>query len=384
MPYALATVQAMSQPKCPSVDHLLARSDGGLARVRLPGGRIDADGLVALAEAADRWGNGVVEMTNRANLQIRGVRTDAAAGLADALLSAGLSFGVYGDRRRNVLMGPLCDLDPDAVDYGPLLDPLLRALSSEPRLDALSDKFGLALDGGGAWPLTARRAAVIAQPGPEPSTAVVTCAWSPPRVLEQADLAIELAAIAATSINHSYRSIVVAGKAAPVAGPIGCGANWVGAMPTLGRVDATTLVGLAELARRHCSGTLRLTAWRSVLFPRPSEPGPLIAGLHRLGLVVDPNDPAAAVIACAGIAACTSALADVMGDARRVIEARRERGAPVKSIHFSGCNKCCAQCTPASITLIASEPGRYDIYRSGRVVATGLSAPQTIEEASTL
>lgn len=361
---------------------MLVRSDGGLARIRRPGGRIDARGLDAVAEAADRWGNGTVEITNRANLQLRGVEPEAASGLAGALISAGLSFGDHGDRRRNVLMGPLCDLDPEAVDYGPVLDPLLSELDSHPRLDALSDKFGLALDGGGAWPLTGRRAAIVVQPGADPETAAVTCGWGPPRTVYRADLAGELAALAAASIDHPYRGVEVPGAAAPLAGPLGRGPGWVGAMPPLGRVDAPTLAGLAGLARRHCGGQMRLTPWRSVVFARPSCPDRLTAALGRLGLVVDPQDPAAAVVACAGTAGCTSALADALGDARRVIAARRERGAPVESIHVSGCDKRCAQQAPASVTLIATGPGRYDLFRAGRIAAGRLSAAEAVEEAS--
>ncbi len=372
----------MSQPACPSVEHLLARSDGGLARIRRPGGRLDADGLTALAEAADRFGSGTVEMTNRANLQIRGVRPGAGSRLAAALVSAGLSCGPSGDRRRNVLMGPLGGLDPDAVDYGPLLDPLLAALDSDPRLDALGDKFGMALDGGGAWPLSGRRAAIVARPGADPRSVVVTCGWAPPRTVERAELVGVLASAAADSIGRPYRSVVVPGPAAPPVGPLGAGPGWVGAMPPLGRAGAATLVGLAELARRHSGGALRLTTWRGAVFPEPTDADRLMAGLRRLDLVVDRDDPAGAVVACAGTAGCTSALTDAMGDAQRVIRARRKRGAPVVGIHVSGCAKRCAQRAPAAVTLVGAGPGRYDLYRGEEFGPAGLGASEAVEEAS--
>ena len=372
----------MSQPACPSVEHLLARSDGGLARIRRPGGRLDADGLTALAEAADRFGSGTVEMTNRANLQIRGVRPGAGSRLAAALVSAGLSCGPSGDRRRNVLMGPLGGLDPDAVDYGPLLDPLLAALDSDPRLDALDDKFGMALDGGGAWPLSGRRAAIVARPGADPRSVVVTCGWAPPRTVERAELVGVLASAAADSIGRPYRSVVVPGPAAPPVGPLGAGPGWVGAMPPLGRAGAATLVGLAELARRHSGGALRLTTWRGVVFPEPTDADRLMAGLRRLDLVVDRDDPAGAVVACAGTAGCTSALTDATGDAQLVIRARRQREAPVVGIHVSGCAKRCAQRAPADVTLVGAGPGRYDLYRGEEIGPANLSASEAVEEAS--
>lgn len=374
----------MSEPSCPSVEHLLARSDGGLARIRRPGGRIDADGLSALAEAADRFASGTVEITNRANLQIRGVRPGAESRLAGALVAAGLSCGASGDRRRNVLMGPLGGLDPDGVDFDPVLEPLLSALDSDPRLDALSDKFGVALDGGGSWPLSGRRAALVATPGPgrDPETVVVTCGWAPPRTVERAELAALLASAAAASIEHPYRGVVVPGPLPPPAGPLGPGPGWVGAMPLLGRASAATLAGLGDLARRHCGGALRLTPWRGVVFAEPTDAEGLIAGLRRLDMVVEPDDPAAAVVACAGTAGCTSALTDAMGDARRVIGARRERGAPVESIHVSGCAKRCAQRSPAALTLVGTGPRRYDLYRAEGIASSGLGASEAVEEAS--
>lgn len=385
VPYLLATVLEMAEPSCPSVENPMARSDGALARIRRPGGRIDADGLAAVADAADRWGNGIVEITNRANLQLRGIRSGSSTAVAAALTDAGVSAGAVGDLRRNLLLGPLGDLDPDAVDYAPLMGPLLRELDSDHRLDSLSDKFGIAMDGGGEWPLAGRRAAVVVSPVTDGEAALLSCSWGPARTVAKSELPGELAAAAVASLDHRYRSVVVPaapGKGIPQAGPLGRGPGWVGAMPALGRTDGSTLDRLAGLARRHSGGHLRLTPWRGVVFTQPSDPDHLVAALGRLGLVVDRDDPAASVVACTGTTGCTSGLTDSMGDARRVIEARRERAAPAAGIHISGCGKCCAQRHPAAISLVGSGPGRYDFYRDGRIQASGLDAAAAIEAAS--
>jgi precorrin-3B synthase len=372
----------MPMSTCPSVANVVARADGGLIRIRRPGGRIDATGLDGLADAAERWGNGVVEITNRANLQLRGIRPADAGAVASALEAAGLSSGPDGDRRRNVLVDPLGDLDPTAVDLGPMLRPILEGLDADRRLDALDDKFGVALDGGGSWSLAGRRAAVVVVAGPAPGTALVTCSWLPSEVVAIADLPAVVAAAAVASLGQPRRSVVVPGAARPASGPLGVGAGWVGAMPPLGRTDAATLAALAGLARRYCAGPARLTPWRGVVYPGVEDRHRLRDELADLGLVVDRSDPASAVIACAGSTGCTSGLGDAVADATQVIGARRAAGSPALGIHVSGCAKGCAQSAPADVTLIAAGGGRYDVYRRGQRDSPGVLAAEAIALAS--
>jgi precorrin-3B synthase len=52
---------------------IVAARDGGICRIKLPGGLLLADQAEAVADAAERFAGGVIEATNRANLQIRGI-----------------------------------------------------------------------------------------------------------------------------------------------------------------------------------------------------------------------------------------------------------------------------------------------------------------------
>lgn len=382
---------------CPSVDNVVARADGGLARIRVPGGRIDAAALLAVADAAQRWGSGVVEITSRANLQLRGIRHGAASALAEALVGSGVSGGPPADRRRNVLLDPLGDLDPEAEDLGPLLGPLLAALDADPRLDGLDDKFGFAIDGGGSFSVAGRRAAVVAAPTGMRGVMGVCWGWAPdgdegsparPRRVARGALVDALVETAVGSLGRPRASVEVPAASEEVVvritGPLGVGTAWVGAMPALGRADASVVAAMATAARRYSNGLLRLTPWRGVVFPAvaPDDRGALLEDLTVGGLVVDPSDPASTVVACAGSRGCTSGLTDAIGDARRVIAARREAGSGPAPLHLSGCAKCCAQRTPLSLTLVGSGPDHYDVYGDGDLRVRAVSGAEAVALAA--
>ncbi len=152
---------------CPGLVRVVAAADGGLCRIKLPGGRLDARQARAIAAAARAYGSGAIDATNRANLQLRGIRDGAADALTRALLDAGLgpradatakstadatadaAALAASDDLRNVMLGPLAGHDPAAlVDSRALVAPLLDMLASEPRRGELSPKFSIQLDGG--------------------------------------------------------------------------------------------------------------------------------------------------------------------------------------------------------------------------------------------
>lgn len=124
---------------CPGVLHLAEMADGGLARVRTPGGRLTAAQARAVADLAERLGSGVVDLTNRANLQIRGLPLGGGADLGAGLRAVGLFVDGPADRRRNVLLDPLSGLDPtERLDLRPLAETLDRALIAAPWIGGLS------------------------------------------------------------------------------------------------------------------------------------------------------------------------------------------------------------------------------------------------------
>ena len=150
---------------CPALSRIVAARDGGLCRIKLPGGKLLARQAFAIADAADLHASGVVELTNRANLQVRGVKAGSEALLTRQLSDAGLGPRVgttpsidpaladrqalIADDARNLLLSPVAGIDADALyDTTPLAEQILALLQSEPRLAELSPKFSVLLDGG--------------------------------------------------------------------------------------------------------------------------------------------------------------------------------------------------------------------------------------------
>ncbi len=125
--------------------------DGPLIRIRLPGGRVRADQLRVVAALAQRFGNGRIDLTNLANLQVRGLRRVRPAALKAALGGAGLlPRAVWADRFRNIQGDPLAGLAGDElIDAGPVIDALDKALQGAPVLEACHNKFSYVVDGGG-------------------------------------------------------------------------------------------------------------------------------------------------------------------------------------------------------------------------------------------
>ncbi|HEX9448198.1 MAG TPA: precorrin-3B synthase [Dongiaceae bacterium] len=149
---------------CPGLFRLAPALDGGICRVKLPGGRLTADQAEAVAEAAQRFSGADIELTNRANLQIRALQARDEEALIAALLASGLGPKpsatdaacdldgpalLGSDDVRNVMVSPLAGRDPQQIiDVLPLADQLLASLQGNRRYHTLSPKFAIQIDGG--------------------------------------------------------------------------------------------------------------------------------------------------------------------------------------------------------------------------------------------
>lgn len=145
---------ARSRPdRCPGIVHPWPAEDGGLVRIRVPGGRVRLADLVALAGVAGRFGDGRVRTTARANLQLRamplaGSGDRLADDALDALEATGLLPSRAHDRIRNVMVSPQTGLAGGRADLRPVVAALDALLLGDGTLAGLPGRFLFTLDDG--------------------------------------------------------------------------------------------------------------------------------------------------------------------------------------------------------------------------------------------
>ncbi|MCF1744147.1 precorrin-3B synthase [Paradevosia shaoguanensis] len=373
------------QSACPGLYRLAPARDGGICRVKVALGTLDAAQARALAAASRQWGNGIVEITSRANLQLRGIAATDGDALARCLLDAGLGATSSGaDDVRNVMVSPSYGIDDQALlDTAPIARALLSLLDQRADFHALSPKFSILVDGGEAtaplhhpndiWLAAATRYTFALGLGGtlldfplgtvQVENVVATLATIIERFLATGASRMRQLGDRARELTDGLLDAPTAPRARASASHFGIHPQspaifWIGARPPLGRMTPEMLEGLATLTEREGDGTIRLTPHQSVILPGLARPAATLAALEALGLVTAPDHPLSDMLACSGSAGCRSALADTQRDALMLAGFGIRAG-----LHLSGCEKSCASAQAAPHTLVAVAPGRYDLYR---------------------
>ncbi|KRW65355.1 oxidoreductase [Pseudomonas sp. TTU2014-105ASC] len=414
---------------CPGLLRIVQALDGGICRVKLPGGVLAASQARSIAEAAQRFASGVLELTNRSNLQIRGVRAESEQELIRALLAANLGPSVLdADDVRNLMLSPAAGLDPQQhMDTRALADELLALLQNNSALHVLSAKFAIQLDGGESlcmlehphdlWlralpgapqlifglagcptdkPLGMVAAANVVQLVEAILLTFLECAvpeQSRMRQLLECIPADELVRRVQARLPFAISPVAVeCQRQIPAAAPpIGIIAQrqaelaMVAASAPLGRISAEQLGAVAELAQRHADGSLRLTPWQGLLIPNVQihEADNVLAALTQVGLLTNRAAPLPNLIACTGSAGCARGLADTKHDALALAACLQQHDAHPQ-VHLSGCSRSCAAAHVAPFTLLAVGDGLYQLYeRAANVAGFGqpLAPPMNIDEA---
>jgi precorrin-3B synthase len=325
---------------CPGALRPMPSGDGLIARVRPWCSAFSLAQARGLAEIADRLGNGHIDLTRRANLQVRGLREESLPALHAALDRLGLlDLDPQTEAARNVMVGPLASVEVHAV-----AERLSRALARDRRVATLPAKFGWLVDGGGPLSIIGERADIALYLTDRGMALRVAGQWLGRGSIEAA-------------IEAAFGTVLTLPEIDLVPQPgrrrLGRLADATGIAAPFGRLEAAQLNALVEFAGRAGASEVRLSPWRALYIDGLFEVPP------QLGLIVDDNDPLLRVDACPGSPACASATVETRSTARG-LAASNFPG----TIHVSGCAKGCARTAAADLTLVG-EGGRFGVVRHG-------------------
>lgn len=358
----------MSRPsdRCPGVLDPHPAADGLVARIRLPGGAVTPMQMQALAAFAADHGDGFLELTGRANVQVRGVTDiddDAVVGLRDAGL---LPSGAH-DRVRNTMVSPLSGRLGGLGDVRTLGRDLDAALVDDPELAALPGRFLFGFDDGHGDVLAhgpdvgvlavgadtvevllgGRRTGRLVAPH-DAVAVVLDVARAFVRVRADrwrvGDLDAETSAVLSDIVEAATHPVI--GEPTPVVphdGPIvgwfdqDDGAVLLGAVVELARIPARTAEFLAAIDH-----PIVITPDREVLVCDLAEgvAEAVVRVLAPMGLVYDASSPWARVSACAGSPGCARSHADVRGALVEHV-ATGEAAEVGDRQHWIGCERGC-------------------------------------------
>ncbi|MCZ8040879.1 MAG: precorrin-3B synthase [Beijerinckiaceae bacterium] len=382
---------------CPSTLKPMETGDGWLVRLHPPGALLTPAQLRRIAALAARHGNGLIEISARGNMQLRGVTAESHPALVATLLAERLVDEHEGDGpQRLTLVSPLaCPPHPSGASRSDLIDALAIAATIEARgreVVGLPAKFAVVIDGGGASSLEAfagdlrmvatapgRVAIALADRlwfGPiaegEAAAAVAQVmarfsarrAQAPIAIRRMGDLATtELAALCDLPLTEPppHRP---APRRAGLFAVRASHAALVG-LP-FGRVEAAALDRLARAAETLGCPEIRLSPWRGLAFRGLSEADAttLLESAAADGLITRDDDPRLSVQACAGAPACSRAEAPAMADAAQLAQVLAPDLAEGLTLHVSGCVKSCARPGASDLTLVG-EGGRYRVVIGG-------------------
>jgi precorrin-3B synthase len=388
------TARAAFAPRrgaCPGLSAPMQTGDGLLVRL-LPIGTVPLAAFVSLCAAARQHGNGIMEITARGSIQIRGLNTASAPLFADAVAALDIAAADGIPVFANALAG----LDPEEIfDAGKLAADLRRALSQKSLAARLAPKISVAVDGGGELNLDGLAADVrlraemsngtvvlnVGVGGAGAGTArigVIAIADAVEAVICLLDVAARrgpdvrardiVAAEGIAEFRSAGADLWMADIHPPAArtpyeaigkhrlrdGSLACGLG----LP-FGHADATMFERLADSAAEAGVIGFRAAPGRVLMIiglTRASAAA-FTAAAEWLGFIVDANDPRRRVVACAGAPICASAHIPARSIAPLIAESIAPLTDGRLKIHISGCAKGCAHPGRAALTAVGIPDG---------------------------
>ena len=399
-----APVPSVSVPQrrglCPGLSQPLPTGDGLLVRI-LPAGTIALEAFAALCAAARAYGNGIIEVTARGNIQVRGLTMHSAPRFADTIAA----HGIAADDGVPIVCNPLAGLDAsERFDGSAFAATLRRALARQSLALRLDPKVSVVVDSDAALSLEHLAADIrvraevfdgetvlrLAVGGDEVSAFELGVIAADDGVEAVSRLLLVLSergarardivamegsacfadalAFARRSVTKCDREVSAGGQSGDAIGlhPLRDGSFACGIALAFGHAKAAALEKLVEAAVTVGARGLRTAPDRGLLTLGLTRESAVrfFTAATRLGFVTRADDSRRHVIACAGAPLCASAHIAARAIAPGLAAAAAPYLRDGSSLHISGCAKGCAHPGAAALTVVG-KPGDCDLVANG-------------------
>ncbi|QRM53567.1 precorrin-3B synthase [Sinorhizobium sp. BG8] len=377
---------ALRRGACPSLSAPMQTGDGLLVRFRPFADGLPPASFAEIARLAALHGNGLIEVTMRGSLQIRGLSAESVSRLASAFIEAGIRWqnGIA------VEVPPLAGGDPSEIaDPRPIATAIRKIAADRNPPLALAPKLAIVVDGGGRLHLGESVADLrldaigmrgsalwrLAIGGDRQSARPV--AEFLPEAVPQAVMAV-LEKLASAGTGTRGRDLEIGGLISEARGqcdpeaefanephPGFVGAHTIGGAPILGiglrygQVQSPTLSNLMKVLAEIGASEVLPSPGRALLIrglERSTVPIAQAAA-RSAGFSVDGHEPGNFIAVCAGSLGCASGHFDTRAVADALVEKTPALFDGSISVHVSGCTKGCARPAPAALALSGTAAG---------------------------
>ncbi len=407
-----------------------------MIRVRIPGGRTNASQISALAEIAAMHGNRLLDITTRQQIQLRQIRIEEVLTIFSKMLEVGLTSMQTGmDNVRNIMTCPVAGLNPDEIlDATPVVAAMTQEILYNREYTNLPRKYNVTITGCPDNCLHAETQDLALVPAFQENGGAKTCGFNVLaggklgsggyRIASALDIFVtpkdavdvcraitfvyrdfgyresrntaRLAFLLDDWGEERFRKEVEARIGRPLM-PAGIdarkavvndhggiyrqrqpGLNYVGLKIPVGRIKASDLKQIAELADRYGTGEIRISPGQTLIIPNVED--------GRLGdmsmepllkeFAYNPSPILKGLVSCVGNDYCNLAVIETKSRAletAKALEANLMTGIKPITMHWSGCPAGCGNHLVADIGLLGKKAkvegqvvDAVDIFVGGR------------------
>ncbi|MBI3870139.1 MAG: NirA family protein [Verrucomicrobia bacterium] len=417
---------------------LTPNKEAFMARLRIPGGLLKTFQLRELADIAKALTSGYIQITTRANLQMRLIQPKDCPEFLRRVQSVGLhTRGSGADNIRNLTANPTAGIDPhELIDVLPLCQELGQIIINDRSFYDMPRKFNIAYDGGGligtvedtndigakavkvgdevlfrialggatGHKAFARDIGVWVKPSELNSVVVALVrvyiangnrgdrkkarlkhlleTWSLDKYLAEAEkiLGKKLPRSPLDPAAIQYPGQKLPHSHVGVYAQRQAGLNYIGVAMPVGQITAKQMLRVAEIADLYGSGEIRLTVWQNFIIPNVPDAyvGTVEKALRKIGFDTRQSMLRGGLIACTGSSYCKFAQANTKAHAIALADYLEKKVAldqPV-NIHLTGCPNSCAQHYMGDIGLLGTKVKGEDGYHV--FIGGGFGANQAV------